>query len=652
MPERNEDTEDSKSKSLEQEPKLDDDSQNNSDNDVPEPLSYPSKPKFAVMEHSMDVAGHVLYERREAHIYRKEDDKQYLIVLIVRSIDDRVIKTIVKRLQGEEDVIEDVDEVDDKDKRDFFERWAQLWIPRSPDEDNASPTMLEIAHIEPYPIMYPTEEPSPPEGAEPGKVERDWKHGDNPNEDKEAGKDQPLAKKKKKRKMTAETKKLNNYEKEMDQLEEEFRNLRSTERRLRNKLADVKEDEEQIMSKVDQLQRKLTASRAQQVQAEAMSRGYLDNLLKKLESEVLNAKSVEEKMKHAVNDIMTEEKQLQESVKNILGDIRNIQQEDEKTKLREQDAINRLQHLRDVFPVKQESPLPQQNESVNSMIQQLAQLKNDELKNAVRDYEIKRLKSVVYRSEDDEKQKLPDGGERIKFRANITRQPKPKLGSDTSDRENAEKHLRREEKKARKSLDEDYYSPSRNKRRSARRRRKDDRSGNRSRTEKRGRRRDSRSRSPERTERRRSRQKLSPSYPSERTGRARRRSPSRSPSRPRRIKYSRESPTRKGNRSAMRSQTRRSSPRRNADSNFSKTVSGGETGRTRAKASTRSRYDTSISRKGVYNYGEAKAKTFAGMKNYTIYKPKTSVDLDKSTNTSMDTSKKSNHSQITIQFVD
>ncbi len=122
-------------------------------------LAYPSKPKFVVMEHSMRVGGYNLSERREAHIQIKNGERNF-VMLVVRAIDHQTMRTVVRRQPGQEDEIEDLDTdtMWEGDKDEFFAQWAGLWIPKMPDEDHASPLMLEIAHVEPYPIQYPTEE--------------------------------------------------------------------------------------------------------------------------------------------------------------------------------------------------------------------------------------------------------------------------------------------------------------------------------------------------------------------------------------------------------------------------------------------------------------------------------------------------------------
>ncbi len=595
--------------------------------DVKKFLTYPSKPKFAVMEHSMDVAGRVLYERREAHIYRDEEkQRQSLVVLIVRSIDDKVLKTIVRRSDGEDDQIEDLGEVGDDDKGEFYRQWAGLWVPKMPDEESATPVMLEIAHMEPYPILYPTEEY---EGSVVGaeELERRWRQGSDGSprekgEGKEVVKDSgdtaaAAAEEEKKRGTTKKRRKkkkkrtLTEVEEEVDRLEKDLKDLRVTERRLKGKLTEVQHDEDDIRGRVDRLQGKLSTDLSKRsVQAEVVNRERLDGLLQKLESEVLNTKAVEEKMKNSVRDVVTEEQRLQGSVRAILENIKEVKEEEEKLKQQEQEILKKLGVRLDSI----KSGL--QKEKVDDQIA--------EIKEAAEAF--KRLKSVIYRTAppDGDDEVLPEGGESIKFRVNVKNSPK-RGGAPAAQRE-AEDDLEREERSARRSHRQRRRSPSPISRPRARpRRRYDEEITPRTVSTRRG-----------------SYRYDSPTGRRDSGGREERRDGSRRISRDAHRRRRRE-----------RSPSREAGPRHKGDSNFSRTLSPSErVAYGRKEESRRKYYDTSISRRGEYEYGAAKAKMYPPMKQFTIYKPKHSVDMDKSTNTSRDTSRRSNHSQVTIKFED
>lgn len=117
--------------------------------------SYPSRPKFLVLEQCMRVAGHVLLERREAHVVKyggKHTIK--LLAKITRTIDDRVITTKIKKEGTGEDRSE-VTDLNDSAREKFYKDWEIMWIPSLPEDEPTTPTMLIVATLEPFNINYP-----------------------------------------------------------------------------------------------------------------------------------------------------------------------------------------------------------------------------------------------------------------------------------------------------------------------------------------------------------------------------------------------------------------------------------------------------------------------------------------------------------------
>jgi hypothetical protein len=116
--------------------------------------AYPSKPRLVVMEDAVDVAGHRLAERREAHIHYGADGKQRLVVArIIRSIDRRTLVTVIRRFSGQPDDIqhEPTGDMSADDIASFHSDWSFYWIPKEFKREGASPIMLDLAQIEPYP---------------------------------------------------------------------------------------------------------------------------------------------------------------------------------------------------------------------------------------------------------------------------------------------------------------------------------------------------------------------------------------------------------------------------------------------------------------------------------------------------------------------
>ncbi len=117
--------------------------------------TYPSKPKFLVLEHCMTAAGYQMVERREAHIVQHGGKNTVkLLARITRSIDDRAIATKIRKDGPREDRSQKT-ALDDEGREKFYRDWEMLWIPTLPDDKELSPTMLIIATLEPFDISYP-----------------------------------------------------------------------------------------------------------------------------------------------------------------------------------------------------------------------------------------------------------------------------------------------------------------------------------------------------------------------------------------------------------------------------------------------------------------------------------------------------------------
>ena len=117
--------------------------------------SYPSKPKFVVLEHSMNVAGRILYERREGKVVKYGGKNTIeLDATIWRKIDQRAITCKIYKNGPDEDR-EESTELEDHERRKFYKEWSMLWIPILPENQALTPTMLILSTLEPFDIEYP-----------------------------------------------------------------------------------------------------------------------------------------------------------------------------------------------------------------------------------------------------------------------------------------------------------------------------------------------------------------------------------------------------------------------------------------------------------------------------------------------------------------